>query len=239
MKIAIWGRDGTGKSTLSDALGQMFAKHGVTAIIDTDLTQPTLPIRVNGQKLRSDSSLGTAISGIGVDDAPRYLHQHPRNKHLFYAGLTDHDEYLSFELGLDASDAARGFVERCEVFADTIILDLSGQRTDPFLPVALSSSDKLIISITPDVQGVCWFNAAKPFFEAMNVSERIVPVAAMAIHPSMKAIEKAADIRFFTVLPFVREFRQSGVEAVSTPTAIRYMHEVRNLHALLKGVDAK
>ena len=51
MLIAIWGRDGTGKSTLADALGLLFAKRGVTAIIDTDLTQPTLPQRGKRQAL--------------------------------------------------------------------------------------------------------------------------------------------------------------------------------------------
>ena len=64
MRIAIWGRDGTGKSTLADALGMLFIKQGVTAIIDTDLTQPSLPARVNGRKLSADASLGKAISGM-------------------------------------------------------------------------------------------------------------------------------------------------------------------------------
>ena len=42
MLIAIWGRDGIGKSTLCDALCVWFARQGITAVIDTDLTQPTL-----------------------------------------------------------------------------------------------------------------------------------------------------------------------------------------------------
>ena len=238
MRIAIWGRDGTGKSTLADALGMLFIKQGVTAIIDTDLTQPSLPARVNGRKLSADASLGKAISGMGTDDAAKYLHQSSQNKRLFHAGLTDHDEYLSFELGLDATDAAKDFVHRCAALTDTVILDLSGQRSDPFLPAALSGADTLIILITPDVQGVCWFNAVKPFLEAMNASGRVVPVAAMAAQPSMAAIEKVADIRFAATLPFVREFRQDGAEAASTPAAIRYMKQVRALYKKLTEVTA-
>ena len=38
MIIAIWGRDGAGKSTLSDTLGVSFSKRGVCIVIDTDAT---------------------------------------------------------------------------------------------------------------------------------------------------------------------------------------------------------
>lgn len=236
MIFAIWGRDGTGKSTLADALGMLFVKQGVMAIIDTDLTQPTLPSRVNGIKADPDASLGKAISGVGTDDAAKYLHQHPKIKRLFYAGLIDQDEYLSYELGLDASDAARDFMKRCTTLADTVILDLSGQRTDPFVPAALSSADKVIVPITLDAQGVCWFNAVIPFLEAMNAFGRVLPIAAMAECSALNAIEKAADIRFSAALPFVREFRQNGVNTYSTPAAVRYFKQVQTLYRKLTEV---
>lgn len=230
MRIAIWGRDGTGKSTLADALGLLFVKQGVTTIIDTNLTQPTLPIRINGRRIDADASLGKAISGIGIDDAAKYLHQSSHNKRLFYAGLTDHDEYLSYELGLDAADAAREFVELCAALADTVIFDLSGQRTDPFVPAALSCADRIIVPITPDVQGVCWFNAVKPFLEAMNASGRVLPIAAKAAQSLLDAVEKATNIRFAAVLPPVREFQQNGTEAVFSPAAMRYLKQVKKIY---------
>lgn len=237
MIIAIWGRDGTGKSTLADALGMLFIKQGVTAIIDTDLTQPTLPMRVNGKRFSTDASLGKAVSGVGTEDAAKYLHQHPKNKRLFYAGLTDRDEYLSYEHGLEAADAAKTFMEQCASLADTLILDLSGQRADPFVPVALSYADKIIVPITPNVQGVCWLEAIKPFLEAMNAAGRVLPVAAMVTHPALDAIEKVAGIRFAAALPYVREFRQNGGDACSTPAAIRYYKQVRKLYNKLTEVS--
>lgn len=236
MIIAIWGRDGTGKSTLADALGQLFAKRCVTTIIDTDLTQPTLPMRLNGQRIGLDTSLGKAISGVGMDDAAKFLHQHPKNKRLFYAGLTDMDEYLSYELGLETTDAAKDFMERCAALTDTLILDLSGQRTDPFVPSALSIADKIIVPITPDVQGVCWMNAVKPFLEAMNAAGRVLPVAAMTVNPALDVVEKAADIRFAEALPHVREFRQNNTDSGCTPAAIRYFKQVQKLYRKLTEV---
>jgi len=239
MMIAIWGRDGIGKSTLCDALGSLFSKRGIAVIIDTDLTQPTLPMRANGNIFSTDTSLGKAISGIGIGDASRYLHQHPKHKTLFYAGLTDSDEYLSYELGLDADNAAQDFIEQCAELADTIILDISGQRTDPFLPGALIHADKVIVLVTPDIQGVCWFNAVKPLLESMNAQGRVLPVATMVEHQAIEAVVKAADLQFAAELPFVKEFRRmrdTGVFPLngSTPAAMRYIKQAQKVYGMLK-----
>lgn len=238
MVIAVWGRDGIGKSTLCDTLGKQFAKMGVTVIIDTDLTQPTLPVRLNGVKVDADASLGKAI-GIGAMDAAPYLHQHPKIKTLFYAGLTDKDEYLSYELGLEADNSAQDFVERCGELADTVILDLSGQRSDPFLPGALIHADKVIVLFTPDVHGICWFNSVKPLISTMNAQERILPVTViMDRHHHLSAVEKATDMKLNAALPYVKESRQDGISNGTTRTTTRYHREVKKLQSLLKGVDA-
>ena len=239
MVIAVWGRDGIGKSTLCDTLGRMFAKKGVTVIIDTDLTQPTLPMRLNGVKVDADASLGKAI-GIGAMDAAPYLHQHPKIKTLFYAGLSDHDEYLSYELGLESDNAAQDFVELCEELADTVILDLSGQRSDPFLPGALIHADKIITLFMPDVQGICWLNSIKPLIGTMNAQERILPVAVKTYKQhNLSVVEKATDTKLVVAMPYVRELQQGGISDGASRSSIRYHREAKKLQTLLKGVDAK
>lgn len=237
MVIAVWGRDGIGKSVLCDTLGKLSAKQGVTIIINTDLTQPTLPARLDGKILESDTSLGRAI-GMGTTDAALYLHQHPKLKTLFYAGLTDRDEYLSYELGLEADTAAQDFVEQCTELADTVILDISGQRNDPFLPGALIHADRVITLFTTDVRGICWFNSVKALISTMKAQERILPVAAVAAREhDLSAVEKTVDTSLTAALPFVRASRQNDISDGSTPTAIRYLREVKKLYNLLKGVD--
>lgn len=237
MVIAVWGRDGIGKSTLCDMLGNLFAMKDVTVIIDTDLTQPTLPVRLNGVKVDANASLGKAI-GIGTMDAAQYLHQHPKMKTLFYAGLTDYDEYLSYELGLEADHTAQDFVERCAELADTVILDLSGQRSDPFLPGAIIHADKVIALFTPNVQGVCWFKSVEELIGTMNAKERLIPVAARQYsHHDLSAVEKATDTKLVVKMPYVGEVQQGGISDGTTRSAIRYHREVKKLQALLNGVD--
>ncbi len=235
MVIAVWGRDGVGKSVLCDTLGILYAKQSLTAVIDTDLTQPTLPLRLDGMKPGEDTSLGKAIS-IGAVDAAPYLHQHPKLKTLFYAGLTNQDDYMSHEIGLEAVTTAWDFSERCVELVDTAIFDLSGQRCDPFLPGAIVYADRVIPLFTPDAQGVCWYNSVRSFLKKLDLLENIFPVAAMTDrHHDLSAVEKAVDTKFAAVLPFVREFRQDDNDG-TTPSAMRYLREVKKLCALLKGV---
>ena len=205
MVIAIWGRDGAGKSTLSDMLGVFFSKKGICIVIDTDLTQPTIPYRCPGeaQKGVKAQSLGHALTGAVVTDIRQYLCQHSSHKGLFYAGLQAGDDFLSYELGLGAESGARNFIDRCAEQADVVILDLSGQRSDPFLPAALEA-DHLILSIVPDMQGLCWFLAVKPLLERMGALERALSVASMARpEQDVAGVEKAGGLVFAAQLPWV------------------------------------
>ena len=243
MVIAIWGRDGIGKSTFADALGLTLSKNGVTAIIDTDLTQPTLPVRLNGLWFEPDTSLGRAISGFGTGNAAPFLHQHLKHKGLFYAGLVNGDDYMSYETSLDDDDKAQDFVEQCKELADTIILDLSGQRTDPFLPGALLHADKVIVLFTPDVHGICWYQSVAPLLHNRQAQEHVLPVAAMVEgHHDLSAIEKAIGVPLVAVLPFVKEFRQTHDTGASpldgfTPPALRYQRQLRQIMERLKEAD--
>lgn len=205
MIIAIWGRDGAGKSTLSDALGVFFSRRGVCIVIDTDLTQPMLPVRCSGEAQKGAKSLGHALTGAVVTDIRPYLCQHPDHKGLFYAGLRDGDDFLSYELGLGAEGSARNFVDRCAERADTIILDVSGQRGDPFLPAALDA-EQIILPIVPTPQGLCWFLSVKPLLERMDALKHILPVASMARpEHDVAGVEKAGGLTFAAQLPWVRD----------------------------------
>jgi MinD-like ATPase involved in chromosome partitioning or flagellar assembly len=243
MVIAVWGRDGIGKSVLCDALGELAAKQDVTIVIDTDLTQPTLPSRVNGKHMDVDSSLGKAVSGIGADDVRRYLNQHARHKRLYYAGLTDRDEYLTYELGMEADDAAQDFLNDCKEIAGTVILDISGQRNDPFLPAALLNAGHILLFFTPDVQGICWHKAVMPMLKDMSVDQRVLTVAAQVQrHQDTEVVAKISDIRFDAALPYAPELRRlrdegKGVFDCVTPAGMRLAKQITLLNGRMKGEE--
>ena len=125
MITAIWGCGGTGKSAIACGLGNLYAARGTAAVIDTNLCQPTLPLRLPGVRLEAERSLGRYLNRLGDSEVRRYYHQHPDNKGLFFAGLSDRDAYTDFEIGLEAADRAREFLVRSGEMFDHVLLDLS------------------------------------------------------------------------------------------------------------------
>jgi hypothetical protein len=150
---------------------------------------------------------------------------------------------MSHEIGLEGDKSAQDFIRQCTELADTVILDLSGQRYDPFLFGALINAHKVVVPFTPDVQGVCWYNAVKPLFEGLKAQDRVLPVAAMEDkHHDLPSIEKAAGIHFAAALPFVKEFRymrDTGVSPLdgATSAAFRYMCQINKICVLLRGSE--
>ena len=148
MILAIWGKDGVGKSTLAHRLGAFFAAHALAGVVNTDLTMPTLPLQVP-KAIPSSGSLGRFIAGTGTSEIRPYLHQHPQQEGLFHAGLSYEDDFLTYEVGLEADEAARRLINQCTHVLDHVILDLSGPVSythldvykRQFLPLSLDSKE--------------------------------------------------------------------------------------------------
>jgi len=221
MLITIWGRDGSGKSTLADHLGGLLARDSLAAVIDTDLTQPTLPVRLSGINFKRDRSLGRAISGTGAVEAKTYLHQHPDISGLFFAGLQSCDDYLSYEIGLEAELAADLFICKCQDAVDHVILDCSGQRTDPFVPIGLQSSALVLILLTPDLQGICWWQSVEPLLRQLNIADK-VRIILSPVHKFHQAnwIAEGIKSEIHCVLPFAPELQQLRCSASSSNHAV-------------------
>ncbi len=165
MIIAIWGRSGAGKSLMANEIGRHYARRAkVTVVVDTDMTQPTLPPRLPGMVDDNKASLGAIYASTQVRDAQIYFHQHHKGSNLFYAGLKKDDNYLSYEIGMRQYSQAFSFLTACRDVADVIILDCSSQRGDPFLAAALDMADRFLLVHTPDTKNLCWYLGVKPLF---------------------------------------------------------------------------
>ena len=117
-------------------------------------------------------------------------------------------------------------MDRCAEQADVVILDLSGQRGDPFLPWHWMPVKSYCPSC--QLQGLCWFLSVKPLLERMDALERVLPVASMA-RPDhdIDGVEKAGGLVFSAQLPWVRD---TG--------AGKYTRGLKPLLNMLSGGDA-
>lgn len=206
MLVMIWGRDGSGKSTLADHLGSVLSNDSLVAVIDSDLTQPTLPVRLSGMNFRRERSLGRVLAGTGTSEAKVYLHQHPDCNGLFFAGLLNEDDYLSYEIGLEAEQAAAQFIRQCQDTVDHVILDCSGQRTDPFVPIGLQAADQILIVLTPDLHGICWWKSVEPLLKQLDVVDKIkLILSPVHKHHQVDWVESGIGSQVHYSLPFTPE----------------------------------
>lgn len=213
MIIAIWGKSGTGKSVIANELGRFYAKRGkVTVVVDTDMTQPTLPPRLPGIPENKKTSLGAIFALPQVRDAHIYFHQQPKETGLFYAGLVKDDNYLSYEIGMKQYKQASSFVTACQEVTDVIILDCSGQRGDPFLAVALDSADHFVLVHTPNTKNACWYLAVKSLLSKKRSEKEgsIYHIAnAVQKHHAVAEYEKTTGVKLAAMLPFSRSINET------------------------------
>lgn len=178
MIVGIIGKDGVGKSTFAGCLGHRFAKEKTTVVIDADLTQPTLPARIDGS-WRSENSLGKYITAIGPNEVLGFMHQHPNDKWLFYAGTVPGDNILTFaikdtdrkvNLNIERlrSQQAQYFLDACAKEVDNVIVDCPGCQDDVFLEAVLKRADILISLIAPDLTGAYWMQSMECIFSQLD-----------------------------------------------------------------------
>ena len=236
MIIAIWGMSASGKSSLADAIGAMDSQHHLTAVIDTDLCMPTLPLRIGGLRAGAEASLGRYLTGIGSVEANDYYIQHPQHKGLFFSGLTANDGYMSYEVGLEKTDRAIDFMERSGRFFDNIIIDCSVQRTDPFLGAILQKADVIVMPMIPKPAAVHWYRSVQGMLEDAGALEKCIPVANI-VHPfhAVGEVENQLRIEFAAELPFMRDAQlltDSGgfLTESEAPNAMRWRKQFKALY---------
>lgn len=205
MIIAIWGKSGTGKSVIANELGRHYARRAkITVVVDTDMTQPTIPPRMPETLDKNKSSLGAIFASPQVREAQVYFHRHHKGSNLFYAGLTKDDHYLSYEIGMRQYMHAFSFLTACRDIADVIVLDCSGQRGDPFLAAALEMADRFLLVHTPDTKNVCWYLGVKPLLlkKRSQRPDSILHVAnVVQKHHVPTEYEQIAGLKFAALLP--------------------------------------
>lgn len=241
MIIAIWGRSGTGKSVIANELGRQYAQRGkVTLVVDTDMTQPTLPPRLPNTLENNRLSLGAIFSSPQVKDAQIYLHSYPRVKGLFFAGLLKDDNYLSYQIGMRQFTQAVSFIRACQDIIDVIILDCSGQRGDPFLAVALEHADHFFMIHTPDTKNACWYLGVKPIFTRKSPNTILHVGNAVQKHHSASEYEKITGIKFSELLPTSRTINEVDGQGSFASCSSDHQSKVwlRNLNRLVKGLES-
>ncbi len=247
MVIGVFGKDGIGKSVFSYVLGDSLSRFGVVSVINTDFNYPTLPQRIL-QNYKTDNSLGHYIDSIGRQDIRKYLHQDFSNNSLFLAGCVSTDDYYTYDF--QAGDELREqqvryFIEDCCATTDDVVVDIAGQRNNPFFIPTTLMANCLLVLLTPDIDGIYWLISVRGMLEQIRLARpslRILYGAAKYADYHIKEVfEEETKIKFSFTLPlsyeiayddFVRSLKSSGGRLKQTRL---YNEEVEVFCNRLKG----
>ncbi len=195
MVIAIIGRDGSGKSSVAKEIGRLLAKDNLVAIVNTDLTQPTI---YNEEVY----SLGYYVSTVSKKNVNPYLYKDEKINGLFHAGTIKTDDIFTFEsVGLDNNytSQAEYFISGCGEDLQHTIIDLSSQKTDPFISQVIKA-DKVLILATADVQGMFYLKSIKPMVK--NVANVEYVLSKVKEYEDIETFQELAQIKAKYVLPY-------------------------------------
>ncbi len=199
MVIGIIGREGLGKTTLAGALGRYLARDDITAVINTDMTVPTV--------LQADKALRSLGHYLTLDTkqpVTPYLQQHEKIRQLFFAGTTTMDDVFSYEVDLDQAAQAESFLEECIEEVGHVVLDVSGQRVDPFMPPVAGHADVLLFLTSCDAEGMNSLFAMERLLQHVRCPVHIVLSKTQSYHDKQE-FERASGRKVAYELPFCHE----------------------------------
>lgn len=199
MVLSIMGRDGVGKTSIARAIGGYLARDDLTLIINTDMTLPTTIQQDSGLR-----SLGHYLSLASRQPVTQYLQQHEKIKNLFFAGTSMLDDVFSYPVDLDNAQQAEYFIEEALKEVSHIVIDLSGQSADPFLPVSVKRADIPLFMTSCDAEGINSIYAMKRLLKAAACPVRMALSKTQAYH-DICAFEKTSERRIEYNFPFSNE----------------------------------
>jgi MinD superfamily P-loop ATPase len=193
------GRDGIGKTSIAKAVAGYLARDDLTLIVNTDMTLPTT--------IRQDSglrSLGHYLSLASRQPVAPYLQQHEKIRNLFFAGTSMLDDVFSYPVDLDNAQQAGYFIEEALKEVSHIVIDLSGQSMDPFLPVSVERADLPLFMTSCDAEGINSLYAMQRLFKSSACPVRMALSKTQAWH-DISAFEKTSGRRVEYNFPFSNE----------------------------------
>ena len=121
------------------------------------------------------------------------------------------------------------------MLVDNIILDISGQRNDPFVPYALMNADVIIMPITPNIQGINRYNSVKSFIESMDASDKIIPIAiGVNSFNDLKNLQKDINLEIDVALPYSKDVAMLQDTGKTALEVSKYAKQIKILYSILR-----
>ena len=172
--IAVWGKNGTGKSTIAVNAAVCMAKNGFkTAVVGANRFYGSIQ-HYFGMSFSDEESLRRMlIRGNEIAIQP-YFKEYELMNGLFLSSLSDADDCTGYrKFGGERSARFLNLVKRSFQCA---IIDCEESIEDPISMLALTLSDRIIYCMKPNIQSVAFTTAHENLVEGLHIEKKITAV---------------------------------------------------------------
>ena len=203
--IAVWGKNGSGKSTVASNLACCLAKRGCsTAIIGANRFYGALQYMF-GVELSEEQSIRNVLTGRNEMGIEPYFREYGLVKGLFIASLSNADDCIGYQKF--SADKATRFLNLAKNHFHYTIVDCDESTEDPLSMLALTLADKVIYVTKPNIQHAVFASAYENLVAGLQITDKMEVLfncnKGVADVDSYQPFHKAGR---HSVLPFCKAF---------------------------------
>ena len=251
MIFSIWGKNGSGKSTVASNLACAFSKRGyMTAIVGANRFYGAIQYYYN-ISISAEQSLRVLLSGDDSMSIQDYFIICPSDKNIHIASLADGEDCAGYRK-LRVDMVVR-FLNLVKNNYPIVLIDCDESIDDPLSMYSLTMSEKIVYVTRPTLQSVIFAKAYESIVSGLQVKEQMT-VAYVAGAASSATISEDAGLyspfgitKGYRFLPYCQEIESPSDTAAPiiytrgrSRAAINYSKEIIALADMLadsKGMD--
>ncbi|WP_313559190.1 AAA family ATPase [Ruminiclostridium cellobioparum] len=199
--IAVWGKNGTGRSTVATNLAVYLARKGkLVGLVGTNKSYGSIQYYL-GTAISEEKSLKNAIEIVNEDDIVKSFVQHPKVKDLFLMSLSNSDNCLKLR-GVK-EDAGKRLILNTKDKFDYYIIDCTENFTDTLTAIGCQYADIILEIMKPTIQSAAFRISHEELLESIKLKDKIVSIANLNKDlMRISDIEHKAKVKFAQILPY-------------------------------------
>ena len=221
--IAVYGANGSGKSTVVSNLAYELSDKYLVGVISANMNYPSIQ-HFFGINIPEENSIKNICFSPNKEvEIVKQFMQHPNNRNLFILTVPNNSDCLSIAdektNRLKDDDIVRDFWETLKVSDfDYIIVDCTNEVNNLVSTYSLFYANVILHTIKPTIQGLSFVKSYAEFINKMQNDTDIVKLINIANadenYIGLAKFENLAEIRFNIALPYDNIVRQAENEGV-------------------------
>ena len=232
--IAVWGKNGSGKSTVAANLACAFAKRGYkTALVGANRFYGSIQYMFN-LEVRAEQSLRSILAGGDSLSIQGRFTECASVKNLYIASLADSDDCAGYRKL--RTDMIVRFINLVKKSYPVTIIDCDESTEDPLSMYCLTLSESVVYVTRPLTLSAVFSKAYEPIVAGLQIGDRMKVV----FNDNRAAGDAAAYIPFkhtkaYTVLPFCKSIERT--QGTGSLPAMMQNGVNRDLSRYRKGIQ--